>query len=61
MILKIKGKQTPTQSSLRDGESVVVEHEPAQYSPTDKGGLFMYLRVGKKLFRSKLEEVEWRE
>jgi len=61
MILKIKGRQRPTKKSLKEGEGVVIEHKAAQYSPEEKAGKFLYLRVGDSLLRTKLEEVEWRE
>ena len=61
MILKYTGKKIPKKNTLRNGEKVIVKIRPGQYSPSDQGGLYEYTRVGDKLYRVKLEEVEWEE
>ncbi len=59
MIIKRIGKKLPTKQSLHEGEAVVIELRPDQLVPGSEGGLFLYARVGKDLFRTKLERVEW--
>lgn len=59
MIIKIVRKKVPTMKTLHDGESVVVLLRHGQLMPESEGGLFLYTRVGKELFRTKLEQVEW--
>jgi hypothetical protein len=57
-IINRVGTKTPNKKTLHQQEAMVVELERMHTSPEDAEGKYLYLRIGERLFRTILEEVE---